>query len=110
MMMNILLSGLTTVLKNLFLSSQDESVDPLARREKKMTTRDLASVTGVSQQTISSYENGKVEPNAIKFIKICTALDIDLNIFKNSENKESLEKRVSDLENLLADKGILAAG
>ncbi len=45
-----------------------------ARREAKLTQKELADKTGLKQQHISDYENGKRNPTADTIQKIADAL------------------------------------
>ena len=48
----------------------------LLRKEKNMEQRALAKVLGVSQQTISRWENNVVEPDIKSLIKIANYFDV----------------------------------
>ena len=45
------------------------------RNEKKLSQNELASIVGVSRQTISSIENGQFNPTAKLALILCIALD-----------------------------------
>ncbi len=45
------------------------------RNEKKLSQSELASIVGVSRQTISSIENGQFNPTAKLALILCIALD-----------------------------------
>ena len=47
----------------------------IARAEKNLTQEDLANMTGVSRQTISSIETGQFNPTAKLALVLCIALD-----------------------------------
>lgn len=47
----------------------------IARAEKNLTQEDLANMTGVSRQTISSIETGQFNPTAKLALIMCIALD-----------------------------------
>lgn len=47
----------------------------IARAEKNMTQGELASIVGVSRQTISSIETGQFNPTAKLALILCIALD-----------------------------------
>lgn len=49
------------------------------RDEKKLSTNDLAKMTGISQSTISKLENGKRSADIDILNKIATALNTDIN-------------------------------
>lgn len=46
-----------------------------ARNEKKLSQGELASMVGVSRQTISSIETGQFNPTAKLALLLCIALD-----------------------------------
>lgn len=48
----------------------------LLRKEKNMEQKTLAKVLGVSQQTISRWENNVVEPDIKSLIKIADYFDV----------------------------------
>lgn len=47
----------------------------VARAEKNLSQAELASLVGVSRQTISSIENGQFNPTAKLALVLCIALD-----------------------------------
>jgi transcriptional regulator with XRE-family HTH domain len=47
-----------------------------ARLSRNWSQEDMATFTGVLQNSISRYESGKVQPNADVIIKIAKALDV----------------------------------
>lgn len=54
------------------------------RKEKGITVRDLNKITGVSIGVISDLENHNSMPRIETLIRICEALDIDINVlFEN---------------------------
>ena len=70
------------------------------RKEKKLTQKELAKMSGVSIKTINRYENGiKISFDSEK--KILEALDIDFinycNI-NNERNKMSFDKQAEEYE------------
>lgn len=46
-----------------------------ARKEKRLSQADLAKLTGVSRNTISSIETGQFNPTAKLALILCIALD-----------------------------------
>lgn len=52
------------------------------RKEKNITQKELAEVTGVSQQAISRLELEKHIPKIDTFIKILDGLDLELTIIE----------------------------
>lgn len=47
------------------------------RKGLKMSMDELELHTGINRRTLYQYENGEIEPSAIRFLKICKALNID---------------------------------
>lgn len=47
-----------------------------ARRMKDITQKELAEKVGVTLQTISYYERGKVDPTGRVIVKMADALDV----------------------------------
>ena len=53
------------------------------RKEKNMTQKDIANMTGLSQQAVSRIEKYGNTPSMVNLIKYLRALDLDINsIFK----------------------------
>ena len=59
----------------------DKIVDNIRieRLRKKYTQEKLAEKTGITQKYINLIENGKTNPSILIVVKICMALEIDLN-------------------------------
>lgn len=55
------------------------------RISKKITQRQLAEKTGISQQHISKIENGEITPTYATLEKIAKALDCEI-VFKENDN------------------------
>lgn len=49
------------------------------RKQKRLTQKQLSKLSGVSQNYISSFENGKTIPSMQDIIKLANALGIDKN-------------------------------
>ena len=49
------------------------------RRSKKLTMKELGNLVGVSESTISLYENGKHEPDIITMGRIADALSVSVD-------------------------------
>ena len=49
------------------------------RKEKGLTQRELASQIGISDKTISKWENGNSVPDTSMLLSLCKALDISVN-------------------------------
>lgn len=62
------------------------------RKNKKISQRELAEMTGLKQSTIARIERDIVVPKLDTFIKIAIALNLDLNIKpKKTHQKQTVE-------------------
>ena len=68
------------------------------RREKNLTQEQLAEKLGVSNKTISKWENGKCMPDYSVIELLCRELDISLAELLDGEEKEQNSIRVYDEE------------
>ena len=57
----------------------------LSRKEKGLTQKDLAEQIGVSDKTISKWENGNSVPDTAILNSLCEALDISVNELLSGE-------------------------
>ena len=72
-----------------------------SRKEKKLTQNELAIMLGVTDKSVSKWENGKCLPDVSLYKDLCEILDITLNEFFSGEKiDEKNFKKVAD-ENLL---------
>jgi transcriptional regulator with XRE-family HTH domain len=53
------------------------------REEKKMSQREVAIQSGLTQSHISTIENSTTEPTLPTIFKICKALDIEPSVISN---------------------------
>ena len=56
------------------------------RKEKSLTQAQLAEILGVSNRSVSRWENGATMPYISLFVPLCSALDITLDEFLNGES------------------------
>ena len=71
------------------------------RKEKRLTQGQLAEMVGVKDNTISTWESGRV-PEAIYLYKICKALDVSISdLFGKYSNEQSEEGLSIELQDLL---------
>ena len=71
------------------------------RKEKRLTQGQLAEMVGVKDNTISTWESGRV-PEAIYLYKICKALNISISdLFGKYSNEQSEEGLSIELQDLL---------
>lgn len=66
------------------------------RREKNLTQEQLAEKLGISNKTISKWENGKCMPDYSVIEALCKELDITLSELLDGEEKEPNSIRVYD--------------
>ncbi len=59
------------------------------RKEKNMTQEQLAEKMGVTDKTISRWENGKTMPDYSLLKDLCDELDTNVNEFLSGENIEN---------------------
>lgn len=72
----------------------------LKRREKNLTQEQLAEKIGVSNKTISKWENGKCMPDYAVVETLCSALEISVSeLLDGEENEKSI--RVYDEKEIL---------
>jgi HTH-type transcriptional regulator/antitoxin HipB len=63
-----------------------------ARKEKKLTQKDLASMSGIWQETISKMESGVANTKLETMFDLMAALDLELNVSPRSKGTaDSLE-------------------
>lgn len=66
------------------------------RREKNLTQKQLAEILGVSNKTISKWENGKCMPDYSIIRKLCDALNVTLPELMDGEDAAEDSVRVYD--------------
>jgi transcriptional regulator with XRE-family HTH domain len=71
------------------------------RKEKKLTQAELAERLGVSDRSISNWENGKNMPDLSLFKPLCDELDISLNNFLSGEVVKEKEYFTKFEENII---------
>lgn len=71
------------------------------RKERKLTQNELATMLGVTDKSVSKWENGKCLPDVSLYKKLCEILDITLNEFFIGERIEEKNYRKVADENLL---------
>ena len=70
------------------------------RKDKNLTQEQLAEKLGVSNKSISRWENGKTMPDYSILKDLCSILEIDVNEFLSGEKIEKKEIQVHTIENL----------
>lgn len=68
------------------------------RKEKKMTQVELANKLGVTDKSVSKWENGKCLPDVSLYRDLCNILGITLNEFFMGEkiNNDEFKKKADD--------------
>jgi len=59
------------------------------RKKMRMSQAELASFLGLSQRTISHYENGSAEPSLQSLYEICTTLQVSADELLGLNKNES---------------------
>ena len=59
------------------------------RKEKSLTQAQLAELLGVSDRSVSRWENGATMPDVSLFVPLCTALEMTLDEFLSGEGQTS---------------------
>lgn len=85
-----------------------------ARKNKKITQKELAEQLNMSHNAVSNWENGESQPDYNILCRICDILDVDPNYLlgyetkKEKENKNISEKTFDKTINfLISNKDIL---
>lgn len=73
------------------------------RKEKKLTQEQLAEKLGVTNKSISRWENGKTMPDVSMFEPLCKELNISINDLLSGEkiNKDNYSLSVDNLEDYI---------
>lgn len=77
------------------------------RKAKKMTQKELADIVGVSDKTISKWENGNSLPDTSILLSLCGVLDISVNELLSCEKllkEEYSSKAEANMIKLLHEK------
>lgn len=71
------------------------------RKNKKLTQSELAEKLGVTDRSVSNWENGKNMPDLTLFKPLCNELDISLNDLMSGEKVEEKEYQEKLEENII---------
>lgn len=71
------------------------------RKNKLITKKEMAQKVGVSVNYISKVENGKVNMDLIRFIKMCNYLNVSIYDVLNEENKNKIEYMNKELYEII---------
>lgn len=82
-----------------------------ARREKKVSAKNLSSATGISKSYIDYIESGAREPQVEMLARIAAVLNVPLETMINIQKKEQMEAAITKLsvENVESSDGELRA-
>lgn len=72
-----------------------------SRKEKKLTQADLAEKLGVTEKSVSNWENGRNMPDLSLFKSLCENLDITINELMNGERLSKENKQANLDENII---------
>lgn len=68
------------------------------RMRQKMTAVQLADKVGVSQSSVSAWENGRRGLDPLLLEKVCDVLHIDSNPFADDDEEENKEEKEDEIE------------
>lgn len=76
------------------------------RKAKKLTQEELAEKLGITNKSISKWENGNCLPNTSQFKPLCEILDISINeLFLGEKLNDNAKKEANEyLINILASR------
>ena len=74
------------------------------RKKKKLTQSDLAEKLGVTDRSVSNWENGKNMPDLSLFKPLCDILGITINELLSGENVEEEDYKDKLEENFINTK------
>ena len=72
-----------------------------SRKKKKLTQAELADKLGVSEKSISNWENGRNMPDLSLFKPLCETLDISINELMSGEKVSDEEYQEKFEENII---------
>ena len=77
------------------------------RKDKKLTQEDLAQKLGITNKSVSNWENGRNMPDLSIFNELCDELDITINDLLSGERlkKENYQKKLEEnVINIIVDE------
>ncbi len=82
------------------------------RNNKKISMKELGSLIGVSESTISLYENGKRQPDFLTLINIADFFDVSIDYLLGREDRQKEEPLLPNegdelIKQALKDTGLL---
>lgn len=67
------------------------------RKQRGWTQMDLAIKSDINPKTISSYENGRTEPNLGEVVKLCSVFDCSIAYLTGTKEREPGDISVEDI-------------
>lgn len=67
------------------------------RKQRGWTQIDVSIKTGINPKTISSYENGRTEPNLGEVVKLCKIFDCSIAFLTDTKEREPGDISTEDL-------------
>ena len=74
----------------------------ILRKEKGLTQKELAEIIGLSDKTISKWENGNSLPDTSMLLPLCKALDVSVNELLSCERIPPEDYSMKAEENIMA--------
>ncbi|MDE6835133.1 MAG: helix-turn-helix domain-containing protein [Ruminococcus sp.] len=59
-------------------------------RKKFGTQEKVAEIVGINAKTISAFENGRRTPSLLTFLKMCDAINADMNYILEIEREDKV--------------------
>lgn len=67
------------------------------RKQMGMTQIDLSIKSGINPKTLSSYENGRTEPNLGEVVKLCKVFDCSISHLTGTKEREPGDITMEDI-------------
>ncbi len=67
------------------------------RKQMGMTQVDLSIKSGINPKTLSSYENGRTEPNLGEVVKLCKVFDCSIAHLTDTKEREPGDITIEDI-------------
>ena len=67
------------------------------RKQRGWTQIDLGIKSGINPKTLSSYENGRTEPNLGEVVKLCKVFDCSISYLTGTKEREPGDITIEDI-------------
>ena len=67
------------------------------RKSRGWTQMDVSVKTGINPKTLSSYENGRTEPNLGEVVKLCKVFDCSISYLTGTKEREPGDITIEDI-------------